>query len=65
MPEIIRARALLWQRVESLASSTAIGADVLVSNPAMLKVFRRGAGHALRMETDAGVYEIRMKFAED
>ena len=39
-------------------------ADVLMGNPAMLKVFRRGAGHTLRMDADAGVYEVRMTFTE-
>jgi RimJ/RimL family protein N-acetyltransferase len=42
-----------------------LSADVLVSNPAMLKVFRRATGHTLRMEADAGVYEIRMKFVDE
>jgi RimJ/RimL family protein N-acetyltransferase len=40
-------------------------ADVLMSNPAMLTVFRRGAGHTLQMDADAGVYEVRMRFTDE
>ena len=40
-------------------------ADVLMSNPAMLKVFRRAAGHTVDMNADAGVYEVRMKFTQE
>jgi hypothetical protein len=38
---------------------------VLTSNPAMLRVFRRGAEqglHGLSMDADAGVYELDMPF---
>jgi hypothetical protein len=38
---------------------------VLMSNPAMLKVFRRGAGHTLKLDADAGVYEVRMRFVDE
>jgi len=31
----------------------------------MLKVFRRGLGHTLRMDADAGVYEVRMRFTDE
>lgn len=38
-------------------------ADVLTSNPAMLKVFRRGQGYDLQVDTDGGVHEVRMLFS--
>ena len=40
-------------------------ADVLTSNPAMLRVFRRGQErglHGLGMDADAGVYELDLPF---
>src|SRR5215213_10934474 len=40
-----------------------LAADVLTSNPAMLRVFRRGQElglHGLGMDADAGVYELDM-----
>jgi RimJ/RimL family protein N-acetyltransferase len=40
-------------------------ADVLMSNPAMLKVFPRGVWHTLRMDADAGVMEVKMTFTDD
>jgi acyl-CoA hydrolase/GNAT superfamily N-acetyltransferase len=58
----LHARTVEYARAHGVRGLTA---DVLMSNPAMLKVFRRGAGHTLRMDADAGVYEIRMKFVED
>jgi acyl-CoA hydrolase/GNAT superfamily N-acetyltransferase len=58
----LHARTVEYARGHGVRGLTA---DVLMSNPAMLKVFRRGAGHGLRMDADAGVYEIRMKFVEE
>jgi acyl-CoA hydrolase/RimJ/RimL family protein N-acetyltransferase len=58
----LHARTVEYARTHGVRGLTA---DVLMSNPAMLKVFRRGVGHTLRMEADAGVYEIRMKFTEE
>ena len=58
----LHARTVEYARTHGVRGLTA---DVLMSNPAMLKVFRRGAGHTLRMDADAGVYEIRMKFVDE
>jgi acyl-CoA hydrolase/RimJ/RimL family protein N-acetyltransferase len=58
----LHARTVEYARSHGVRGLTA---DVLMSNPAMLKVFRRGAGHGLRMDADAGVYEIRMTFVEE
>ncbi|MGC4110260.1 MAG: GNAT family N-acetyltransferase [Nocardioides sp.] len=61
------ATALHVRTVEYAAAHGVRGftADVLMSNPAMLKVFRKAAGHTVRMEADAGVYELRMRFTEE
>ena len=58
----LHARTVEYARSHGVRGLTA---DVLMSNPAMLKVFRRGVGHSLRMDADAGVYEIRMTFTEE
>jgi acyl-CoA hydrolase/RimJ/RimL family protein N-acetyltransferase len=58
----LHARTLEYARAHGVRGFTA---DVLMSNPAMLKVFRHGTGHTVRMEADAGVYEVRMKFVEE
>jgi RimJ/RimL family protein N-acetyltransferase len=58
----LHARTVEYARSHGVRGFTA---DVLMSNPVMLKVFRRGTGHGLRMDADAGVYEIRMKFVEE
>ena len=58
----LHARTMEYARAHGVRGFTA---DVLMSNPAMLKVFRRGAGHTLRMDADAGVYEVRMRFTEE
>jgi acyl-CoA hydrolase/RimJ/RimL family protein N-acetyltransferase len=58
----LHARTVEYARAHGVRGFTA---DVLVSNPAMLKVFRKATGHTLRMEADAGVYELRMKFVEE
>jgi len=45
-----------------------LSADVLTSNPAMLRVFRRGQEHGLHglaMDADAGVYELDMPFSRE
>ena len=39
-------------------------ADVLPSNDAMLRVFRRADGHDLHTELEDGVYEVRMMFTD-
>jgi acyl-CoA hydrolase/RimJ/RimL family protein N-acetyltransferase len=57
----LHARTVEYARAHGVRGLTA---DVLMSNPAMLKVFRRGAGHTLRMDADAGVYEVRMEFTD-
>jgi acyl-CoA hydrolase/RimJ/RimL family protein N-acetyltransferase len=58
----LHARTVEYARSHGVRGLTA---DVLMSNPAMLKVFRRGVGHTLRMDADAGVYEVRMRFTEE
>jgi RimJ/RimL family protein N-acetyltransferase len=58
----LHARTVEYARAHGVRGFTA---DVLVSNPAMLKVFRRGVGHTLQMDADAGVYEIRMRFTDE
>jgi acyl-CoA hydrolase/GNAT superfamily N-acetyltransferase len=58
----LHARTTEYARAHGVRGFTA---DVLMSNPAMLKVFRRAAGHTLRMDSDAGVYEVRMRFTEE
>jgi RimJ/RimL family protein N-acetyltransferase len=58
----LHARTVEYARGHGVRGLTA---DVLMSNPAMLKVFRRGVGHTLRLEADAGVYEVRMRFTEE
>jgi acyl-CoA hydrolase/GNAT superfamily N-acetyltransferase len=58
----LHARTVEYARAHGVRG---FSADVLMSNPAMLKVFRRGVGHTLRMEADAGVYEVRMRFTDD
>jgi acyl-CoA hydrolase/RimJ/RimL family protein N-acetyltransferase len=58
----LHARTVEYARAHGVRGFTA---DVLMSNPSMLKVFRRGAGHTLRMDADAGVYELRMRFTEE
>jgi RimJ/RimL family protein N-acetyltransferase len=57
----LHGRTLEYARAHGVRGFTA---DVLMGNPAMLQVFRRATGHSLRMEADAGVYELRMKFTE-
>lgn len=56
--------SLLKERTRALESLPDPPADVLMSNTAMLKVFRRGAGHDLHIELDDGVYEVRMMFTD-
>ena len=58
----LHARTVEYARAHGVRGLTA---DVLMSNPAMLKVFRRGLGHTLRMDADAGVYEVRMRFTDE
>jgi acyl-CoA hydrolase/RimJ/RimL family protein N-acetyltransferase len=58
----LHARTTEYARAHGVRGFTA---DVLMSNPAMLKVFRRAAGHTLRMDADAGVYEVRMRFTDE
>jgi RimJ/RimL family protein N-acetyltransferase len=58
----LHARTVEYARSHGVRGLTA---DVLMSNPAMLKVFRRVVGHTLRMDADAGVYEVRMRFTEE
>ncbi len=58
----LHARTVEYARAHGVRGLTA---DVLMSNPAMLKVLRRGVGHTLRMEADAGVYEVRMRFTDE
>jgi acyl-CoA hydrolase/GNAT superfamily N-acetyltransferase len=58
----LHARTVDYARTHGVRGFTA---DVLTSNPAMLAVFRRGRGHDLRMDADAGVYELRMLFVDD
>ena len=57
----LHARTVDYARTHGVRGFTA---DVLTSNPAMLSVFRRGTGHDLRMDADAGVYELRMLFVD-
>ena len=58
----LHARTVEYARTHGVRGLTA---DVLMSNPAMLKVFRRGAGHTLKLDADAGVYEVRMRFVDE
>jgi acyl-CoA hydrolase/GNAT superfamily N-acetyltransferase len=55
----LHARTVEYGRMRGVRGFTA---DVLVSNPAMLQVFRRGRGHHLLVDTDGGVHEVRMLF---
>jgi acyl-CoA hydrolase/RimJ/RimL family protein N-acetyltransferase len=57
----LHARTVEYARTHGVRGLTA---DVLMSNPAMLKIFRRGVGYTLDLEADAGVYEIRMRFTD-
>jgi acyl-CoA hydrolase/RimJ/RimL family protein N-acetyltransferase len=57
----LHARTVEYARGHGVRGFTA---DVLVSNPAMLRVFRRGVGHTVKMDVDAGVYELRMRFVQ-
>jgi RimJ/RimL family protein N-acetyltransferase len=58
----LHARTVEYGRVRGVRGFTA---DVLVSNPAMLMVFRRGRGYELHVDTDGGVHEVRMLFCSE
>ena len=62
MATALHARTVEYARSHGVRGFTA---DVLMSKPAMLKVFRRGVGHTRRMDADAGVYEVKMTFTDD
>jgi acyl-CoA hydrolase/RimJ/RimL family protein N-acetyltransferase len=62
MATALHARTVEYARAHGVRG---LSADVLMSNPAMLKVFRRGSGHTLRMDADAGVYEVKMRFTDE
>ena len=57
----LHARTIEYARSRGVRGLTA---DVLMSNNAMLKVFRRGTGHDLHTELEDGVYEVRMMFTD-
>ena len=57
---LLHARTVEYARGHGVRGFTA---DVLVENPAMLRVFRRG-DHELAVTTSAGVHEVTMLFAE-
>jgi RimJ/RimL family protein N-acetyltransferase len=58
----LHARTVEYARGHGVRGLTA---DVLMSNPAMLKVLRRGSGYTVRTDADAGVYEVRMRFVDE
>jgi RimJ/RimL family protein N-acetyltransferase len=51
----LHARTVEYGRAHGVRGLVAV---VLMSNPAMLAVFRQGTKHGLRMDADAGVYEL-------
>jgi RimJ/RimL family protein N-acetyltransferase len=57
---LLHSRTVEYARGHGVRGFTA---DVLVENPAMLRVFRRG-DHELTVTTSAGVHEVTMLFAD-